>query len=96
MREKLVKRITSATRIWYNLIEDTRHKDRDNQFHITIKWEYGNEPVYEVHHTGFIGDDIWGEFSDEISAYQYLLRGIMKNTKGEKETIELALEMMNG
>lgn len=55
---KLIEEITKLTNEWYCLIGKDHHKDRDCHWYIETKWSYGNPPIYEVQHYGYIRDDV--------------------------------------
>lgn len=87
--QELIHQITELTDEWYTLIGPDHHKDRDCHWHIETVWSYGRDPVYTVHHYGYILDKIEEECISYDVALQrlkeILIEEIEKYEKDQKE-----------
>ena len=65
--------ILALTKQWMRIVGSDVHKDRDCHFYIEKRWSYGQEPVYEVGHEGYIWDEVVSEtFSTSTAAERFL------------------------
>ena len=84
----LIKEITRLSEIWYSLIRQDHHKDRDCHWHIETVWSYGQAPTYFVRHYGYILNDI----SEPYESYEASLRGLVKILQTSIKDTENSLE----
>jgi len=90
--DKKIKKATELTQEWYKLIGSDHHKDRDCHFYIQIIFSYGNPPIYQLAHDGYLAEKIKEEYNDYESAVDgliELLKHIIKNEKEYSDTGEL-------
>jgi len=88
--KQLVDEITKLTQEWYVLIGPDHHKDRDCHWYIETQWSYGNNPEYNIHHYGYILDEINETFATYKLALERLrdiLEAEIKQYKNENENI---------
>lgn len=79
--EKIIK----LNELWYDLIGQEHHKDRDCHFYLTQRFSYGNQVSYIVEHNGYINSD-----------YGYLNQTTWDTLeKAQEELIRLIYEMVN-
>lgn len=68
--------ISSLTEKWFDYVSKDHHKDRDCHFYINIDYAYGREPIYEISHYGYVGQEFTEEAKTLEEAETKLLAGI--------------------
>ena len=86
----LSHRIQRVTALWYDLISEEHHKDRDCHFYVTIQFSYNGERTISINHEGYVAE-VWQETADSLSAAaQHLLiricRQILRECRDADDT----------
>jgi hypothetical protein len=87
---ELINDITKLTKEWYTLIGQDHHKDRDCHWYIETAWSYGYDPVYTIHHYGYILGEIneaWATYKLALQRLRDILETEIKQYKNENEDI---------
>lgn len=71
-------KITHLTSLWYDIVGNDHHKDRDCHWYINKTWSYGDAPIYNVEHYGYIYKDISKSFVKYQDAENYLIKELLK------------------
>jgi hypothetical protein len=77
--------ITALSEEWYTLIGPEHHKDRDCHWTIVTRWSYGQPPIYQVEHHGYILDHIEIECKTYSEALETLKKTLQKAISDERE-----------
>ena len=64
--------VENLSRLWFRLVSLDHHKDRDCHWYISSAWSYGESPVYEVQHEGYVHERI----REEHPTYDAALAGL--------------------
>lgn len=78
---QLNKEITELSGIWYRIVNVDHHKVRDCHWYVQTVFSYGNDPIYEVQHYGYV----WKEYKQEYSSYIFALIGL-------RDTLHIAIK----
>lgn len=78
--ESLIK---EALRLWYDLIGNDHHKDRDCHFYIEKNYSTYNESTWTVYHNGYILKDFNKSFDSFGLAVKGLLEFLLENIAEE-------------
>lgn len=77
--------IQMLTELWYILVNQDHHKDRDCHWWIEIVWSYGDQPVFRIRHNGYVHREVQIECASLAAAEQQLVRELMTAFKEEFE-----------
>ena len=75
--------ITKLTELWFNIVGNDHHKDKDCHWYINKVWSYGDKPYYRVEHYGYVLDDIAKDFATSKEAHQFLMKTLIRNINKE-------------
>lgn len=82
--------IVDLTKEWYKLIGlEGIYKDSDCHFCITVKFSYGQNPTFSIHHTGYIAGDYGGSFAtydEALLGLETLLKTLIEEFKDNAES----------
>jgi len=85
-RKDLNKEILRLTDLWYTYVSLGYHKDKDCYWYINTVYSYGNKPIYEVSHDGYVFDNgTTSLYPSYIKAQKGLIKMINQAFKEEKE-----------
>ena len=77
-------KITKLTGLYYSLIANDHHKDRDCHFYINKYWSYGDEPCYMVEHYGYCNNEFSISFKTSQEAHKFLVKKLEEYIDYEK------------
>ena len=79
------QKITELSSKWYQYVSLDHHKDQDCHWNINVTYSYGQPPIYQAAHYGYItvGE---GEVRDNLSEAENDLLGLLgKAVEDERE-----------
>jgi hypothetical protein len=79
------ERIVKLTKAWYEVVSVDHHKDRDCHWTIEIRYSYGQAPVYDIVHEGYVWDRVRESCSTLKGAEETLLCILNKALKRERD-----------
>lgn len=74
--------IEKLSGLWYRLVNLDHHKDRDCHWYISTAWSYGQPPVYEVQHGGYVHERIYEKYPTYDAALEGLAGHIRDAIQG--------------
>lgn len=77
--------ITKLTKLWYEIVGNDHHKDKDCHWYINKVWSYGDKPYYRVEHYGYVLDDISKDFTTSKDAHHFLMEQLLIGITAEYE-----------
>lgn len=80
--------IVDLTNKWYEYVSQDHHKDRDCHFYITLDYKYGDEPIFEIDHYGYVGDEFHAKAHTLEKAQAILLDRIKQMIKKQQEWVD--------
>lgn len=83
--------IVELTNKWYEYVSQDHHKDRDCHFYITLDYKYGDEPIFEIDHYGYVGDEFHAKAHTLEKAQVILLDRIKQMISKQKEWVDEVL-----
>ena len=75
--------ITKLTDIWFDIVGNDHHKDRDCHWYINKVWSYGENPYYRIEHYGYVLDHISKDFKTSREAHINLMNILLDSIKEE-------------
>jgi hypothetical protein len=72
------KELQELTNKWYAYVSSDHHKDRDCHFYITLDYKYGELPIFEIDHYGYVGDEFHAKAHTLEKAKEILLERIKR------------------
>lgn len=78
--------IEELTSLWFDVVTNDHHKDRDCHWYINKVWSYGEKPFYRVEHYGYVyhPDEIAeNKFKTLEGAEKYLIYHLLEAIDGE-------------
>ena len=82
------KDIIELTSKWYEYVGTNHHKDRDCHFTITLDYKYGDEPIFEIDHYGYVGEEFHDAAHTLDKAKEILLERIKQMIMIEGEWVD--------
>lgn len=92
---KTEKEIVRLSGIWYDYVSQDHHKDKDCHWFIEKVYSYGQAPLYQAYHWGYMGEDFQGNKCKTIEeAEEELLNAIRYIIKKQRDKVAKGLEML--
>lgn len=84
--------LIELTNKWYEYVSGDHHKDRDCHFYIMLDYKYGETPIFEIDHYGYIGGEFHAKAHTLEKAKTILEQRIKRMIEVEREWIDGVLE----
>lgn len=88
MKEEIIK----LTKLWYLLVGLDHHKDRDCHWIINTTYSYGEPPIFEIEHNGYVYEEISRSFDSYEDAESGLIEELKMAIEKEKEWAERVIK----